>query len=109
VLSFTPPVVGSGGSIPPRRVGGTAAVILVSHDKEINVTLTKRTYTPIKSDEEVTDYQVEADEIERPPTGDTPEEALRVFAQLLENDGEDNRSLDFEELAEEPDDDWIEA
>jgi|GEM_PF-2855681 len=72
--------------------------------------LSKEKYRDRDTDEEVTRFTVKSDQMERPAAGDTPKEALEVVAACFEKDNDERGSLDFEELAEEPDDEyWMDA
>lgn len=73
--------------------------------------LSKDQYRDRETDEEVTRFTVKSDQMERPAAGDTAAEALEVVAGCFKMDDDERGSLDWEELAEEPDDDeyWLEA
>jgi hypothetical protein len=72
--------------------------------------LSKDQYRDLDTDEEVTQFTVKSEQMERPAAGDTPAEALEVVAACFKKDGDERGPLNWEELAEEPDDeDWLDA
>ncbi|ELY85407.1 hypothetical protein [Natrinema gari] len=69
------------------------------HDrKEFDLTVRETLVRDLETDEERKRWEVGAEKVDRPPLGKTPAEALRVFADSLENDNEDVR-IDLDELA----------
>lgn len=71
-------------------------------DDDVEIELTLRKYhTRSFDDDSVTEgWAVDAAGLEAPPSGETPEEALRVLAQMIENDGGDGRSVSVDVLAD---------
>ncbi|WP_144049963.1 hypothetical protein [Halorubrum sp. C191] len=64
---------------------------------EVELTLREVRLRDRITDEERTGWQVENEELDRPVRGDSPQEALELFAACLETDNDDAR-IELEDL-----------
>lgn len=89
----------SRGSIPLSGFRVATTAVRTMHDsKEFELTVRETVSRDLDTDEEVEEWRVESEKVNRPCVGDTPAEALRVFANCLETDNEEVR-IEVDELA----------